>query len=193
MLFVTGCSSILAPQPDPARFYLIAPMAGDARTAAARNDLSIGVGPVNLPEYVQRQALVVRTSPTEVRPSDIDYWAEPLGQNVTRVLGENLGALVGTDRIFAFPSPGILKTDYQVVVTFLSFEQDSAHQGVLSARWEIRVPKSETVLITRVTSVTKPAAGAGMDGGVAALSAALADLSRDIAAAVPAHTGRPSH
>jgi uncharacterized lipoprotein YmbA len=64
---------------------------------------------------------------------------------------------------------------------------------VLSARWEIRVPKSETVLITRVTSVTKPAAGAGMDGGVAALSAALADLSRDIAAAVPAHTGRPSH
>ncbi len=180
-----SCSGILAPVPDPSRFYLLSPIANSSdNTAAAMPELSLGIGPVTLPDYVERPEIVVRTSPTQVRHSVIDQWAEPLGRNVTRVLSENLALLLGTSDVAAFPSFEVSHMQYQVRVAFLGFEQDAQHRALLSARWDIVHLDSKQLALSRYTTLTHPAVGDDVGSGVVALSAALGDLSREIAEAV---------
>jgi uncharacterized lipoprotein YmbA len=102
-----GCT-ILAPQPDRSKFVILTPIsnsAGAARPIGAvpNSQLTIGVGPVEFPDYLKRLAVVTRTGPNRVELSDNKRWAEPLHRNFDRVLSENLATLLDTQRIDKYP------------------------------------------------------------------------------------------
>src|SRR3954471_15439792 len=63
---------------------------------AALPDASISVGPVTISEIADRPQLVVRTSPNRVDILEQQRWAQPLKNEVARVVAENLGQLLGT-------------------------------------------------------------------------------------------------
>jgi uncharacterized lipoprotein YmbA len=182
---VAGCS-VLSPQPDRSRFYILSPVAessGLAATSAAtapNRQLTIGVGPVEFPDYLRRLSVVTRVGPNRVELSDDKRWAEPLDKNFTRVLSENLATLLDTQRIEKYPWPLATKIDYQIEVDVQRFETTSDGQAQLVARWAIRDGRSEKILHASRTTAAAPA-GADETSASSALSSELATLSKSIA------------
>jgi len=183
-----GCS-VLSPQPDRSRFYILTPISDGAATSAqpastsAGPQLIIGVGPVDFPDYLRRLPVVKRVAPNRVDLSDEERWAEPLDKNFVRVLSENLGTLLDTQRIEKYPWPVKNRIDYQVEIDVERFETNSDGQAQLTASWIVRDGPSDKILYASRTVAGAPAGPDGLSAS-AALSSDLATLSREIASRV---------
>ena len=94
ILFVTGCAS------TPVRYYTLS---AATESAASSSDLSVVVGPVSVPDEVDRPQLVVRTGPNQVQVDEFNLWAAPLQSNISRVVAQNLATLLGTPHVTLFP------------------------------------------------------------------------------------------
>jgi uncharacterized lipoprotein YmbA len=180
-LLLFGCA-----RSRPSKFYLLHPLQEAAIEKQSAHPLSIGVGPVNLPDYLDRQQIVIRINPGEVRLAEFERWAEPLKENFSRVLGENLSQLLTTDRIAIFPWTGAPHIDYRVIVEVLRFDGAPGNAVQLSARWSVIEEEGKKTLIEKKSEITIPAEGQEFGGLVAAQSKAVAALSQEIAAAVKA-------
>jgi uncharacterized protein len=122
---------------QPTRFYTLAPLAeAPPREAmpALPSDLTLGVGPVTLPPYLDRPQLVTRAGSNRVVLADFDSWAEPLDGLFARVLAENLAILLGTDDVLLLPQRRPVPLDYQVEVDVTRFV-DTSGNAALDARW----------------------------------------------------------
>lgn len=186
---LAGCS--LGPQPDRSRLYTLTPLADVADGSAALTDLELGLGPIALPEYLERAALVTRVAATEIQLSSHARWAEPLDEAIERTLRQNLAALLAPRRIASHPWPPSQRPELAVAVDVTRFELDARGDALLGARWTVRDARTGTVLDARDTSLVEPAGGRGTEAGVEALSRALAGLSREIAAVVRERRAAP--
>ena len=107
-LIGAGCS-ILSPQPERSEFFILTPVSGSTGMAAKPastspdSQLTIGVGPVDFPDYLRRLPVVTRVAPNRLDLSDERRWAEPLDKNFVRVFSENLVVLLDTQRIEKYP------------------------------------------------------------------------------------------
>jgi len=187
-MMAAGCS-VLSPQPDRSKFFILSPVSDSAGMAAKpastspASQLSIGVGPVEFPDYLRRLAVVTRVAPNRIELSDERRWAEPLDKNFTRVLSENLATLLDTQRIEKYPWPLTTKVDYQIEVEVQRFETTSDGQSQLVANWIIRDGRSGKILYASRTTAGAPA-GADEASASSALSSDLATLSKEIASRV---------
>ncbi len=185
LLASAGCSAF-GPRPDRSRFYTLTPLTDVADGDAGRTDLSLGLGPISLPEYLERPALVTRVAATEIQLSPHARWAEPLEEGIERTLRLNLAALLGPRRLVSHPWPPSQRPDYAVAIDITRFELDARGDALLGARWTLRDGRSGEVFAARETSLALAAGAGGTEAGVLALSRALAGLSHEIAAALRA-------
>jgi uncharacterized protein len=198
MMMAAGCT-VLSPQPDRSRFFILTPISDSGGAAAATaatspaSQLIIGVGPVDFPDYLRRLPVVTRVAPNRIELSDEKRWAEPLDKNFVRVLSENLATLLNTQRIEKYPWPLRNKVDYQIEVNVRRFETTSTGQTQLTASWIVRDGQSDKILYASETTAGAPA-GTDESSTSAALSDDLATLSKEIASRVTEiNRGRASH
>ena len=85
---------------------------------------TIGLGPIKLPEYLDRDEVVTRVGPNRLELSDKDRWAEPLNDNFRQVLAQDLTQSLGTHSVIFFPWVGTTHIDYQVRIDVYRFETD---------------------------------------------------------------------
>src|SRR5262249_37129550 len=137
-LALAGC---LSPRKDDSKFFVLSPlMADDAAprvTTAASRPLILGVGPVQLPAYLDRQEVVTRVAPNRLDLSPIDRWAQPLDTNFTQVLAQDLSSAVGTQQVTFYPWYRSTHVDYQVRVDVYSFEANANGTVDMTAHWQI--------------------------------------------------------
>ncbi|HLK12391.1 MAG TPA: PqiC family protein [Candidatus Binatia bacterium] len=186
---LAGCS-LLAPQPDRSRFFVLTPVAAEAG-AAAPLAVALGLGPVTLPPYLAHGRLATRVAPNQIAYSERDWWAEPLAANVARALARDVALRLGSDDVVLHPWPSGTPLDYAVAVDVTRFEPDRAGTVRLVARVTIRDGRAADVLAVRDVALTQAAGGADAEAVVAAQSRALADLGGEITAAVRAVAARP--
>ncbi len=182
-----GCS-VLAPRPDSTRFFTLTPIDGSQAPPAegvsgSKQPLTYGLGPITLPPYLDRNGMAVRVSPTEIRYSAVDHWAEPLRVSVPRVLMANISTLLKNDHIVNYPWEASSAVDYRIEVEVLRFESTAAGNHHVGARWGIKDGRSGKELVTRTSNIERAGGTADPAASAAALSAALADLSNEIVAA----------
>ena len=149
----------------------------------------LGIGPIKFPSYLDRQEIVVRSAQNRFEVSENDRWAEPLQENFSRVLSENLALLLDTDLITVYPWSPANRPRYHVEIEVLRLEANSERNGQLFARWSILDGADKKVAVVKESRVTSNAKEKSTDGSVAALSEAVGDLSREIATAVSAISG----
>jgi uncharacterized lipoprotein YmbA len=149
--------------------------------------VAIGVGPVSLPGYLDRIQIVTRTGDDRVDLSPFYRWAEPLDEGIGRVLAEEIGARVPTDRIVAYPWRGGIgrAIQYQVVVAVLRFDGHQGGDVVLDALWRI-LARDGAELAFRRSTLTEAVAGPGYGPVVDAMTQALLSLGREVAAEIRA-------
>ena len=183
-----GCSP-LAPQPDRSKFFILTPLSEGAASAATpastagNSPLTIGIGPIDFPDYLRRLEVVTRSSPNQLDLSAEKRWGEPLDKNFERVLGENLAQLLNTQQIEKYPWSHKTQVDYQVSIDVQRFEASTDGQSQLIARWVIKDGNTGKDLASGLTNASAPV-GAGETGASAALSSDLGTISRDIASRI---------
>jgi uncharacterized lipoprotein YmbA len=183
LLGVAACSILPAPQPDPSRFFVLNALAPpDAPTGqwADTSKLSIGLGPITMPDYLRRREVVTRVAANRVELSSTEYWAEPLDQSFQRVLSDDLAALLGTRQIVTYPWYSTTAIDYQVEVYVQRFERNTTGAAELAASAVIKDAKGR-VLVSQPVNLSQSMSGGGGDSAAAALSSDLGNLSREIA------------
>jgi len=185
-------------QSEPSRFYLISSLpAADAPRPAgqALRAVSLLVGPVEIAKHLDRPEIVTFASANQIQLAEFDRWAEPLGDNLTRVLAENLAVLVPTDRIATFPEKRRQTYDLQVALAVSTLEVRSDNRMTMVVQWTLLGDDGRDVLVDRRSTFSEQAAP-GYEAMAGTISATVAKLSREIAEAVrtasaPQPAGRP--
>jgi uncharacterized lipoprotein YmbA len=189
----TGCAG----QSEPSNFYLLsyAPAAaGQDNATTMREGVALMVGPVELPQYLDRSQIVTRSGDNRLELEEFDRWGGQLKQNFTTVLAEVLSSELKTDRVSVYPSNAPVRSDYQVIVQVTAFESESNGRSVLDARWSIVDARQQSVLAMARSSLREDiASGPGAasqavdyEAVAAAMSRNVAALGRDIAARITA-------
>lgn len=192
-IVMCGCT-ILAPRLDPSRFFVLTTVAdshGSALPASRRSKLTLGLGPIAFPAYLERPEMVTRVAPNRIDLSQENLWAEPLKRNFTTVLSADLSADLGDAHMVQYPWYATTHMDYQVKVSVDRFESTGHGNARLVARWEICAPTGARILVSSSSNIIMPSASAGASGKAAALSQAIAKLSGQIARALKALPGTP--
>jgi uncharacterized lipoprotein YmbA len=183
LAFAAGCAG-----PSPRSNYYLLSASPDQEigqtTTAASDGLSIGIGPVSFPDYLDRQQIVIRTGPNEVSFSEFDRWAEPLKNNFMRVFKEDLVELLRTDNIFVYPWPPDAVFEFQVSVEATRFDAHPGDMSELDVQWMIIRAHDREVVLSRKSSYTVDLDGSDYNTIVAAQSRTVADFSREVAAAI---------
>ena len=148
--------------------------------SAGRRDLTLGVGPVTVPPYLDRPQLVTRTSRAKLVLADLDQWAGPLSDTIARALAENLSLLIPTERVVLHPWSRTIDPDYQVTVEVLQFDRGPGNQVVLVARWSL-LDRDGKELVLRTARLSQAAGGADYEAMVTAMGRTLEVLAQDMA------------
>jgi uncharacterized lipoprotein YmbA len=179
LALLSACSLGTSPQE---RFFTLA---SEPPAAAAANPTAylVVVGPVTVPEIVDRPQLVMSTGANRVEIAEQARWAAPLKSEIPRVIADHLARRLDGARTATSDQRSAGTPDYRVLVDVQRF--DSSAQGALiQASWTIRMKEGAPTLTGR--SVVAENAGAGYDALVAAHSRALARVSGEIADAIRA-------
>ena len=179
----------------PSRFYTLAPV--DVRPAASGTGAraTLAVGPVAIPDYLDRHPIVTRKGANELVVADFDRWAGSLQDEITRSLVAILADRLSSRNIAVsgWSSASLVPTatGYRAAVTFSRFDGVLGDTVVLSGRWELLAERdgasagparvSEATVIEKVD-------GAGYDALVAAMGRAVARFGEAMADAVAATT-----
>jgi len=164
-------------------FYTLAAIAPEAASPVTKPH-AIAVGPVTLPELVDRPQLVIRFDANRVGIIETHRWAEPLKSEITRILAENLARLLRPSRISAYDQSASLDAEYSVLVDIQRFESVQGEGVTIDALWAVRRSAVDGVPIKGRSLVHEPANGPGYRELVAAHGRALAAISGDIAKAL---------
>jgi len=177
MLVCASCSQLM-PVKDKAVHHLLEPIAPDRPLKATSP--AIAVNRASLPGYLDAEPLVTRRDGVLVT-SDIDLWAEPLDDGISRVVAANLSRLTGSMNIQPVQRFTTLDYSHLLELRIAQFENDSASRMVLRGAWKLQsvtgADASEHVF--RIT-VPLTADATDVKSRVKAMNEALLRLAREI-------------
>lgn len=179
-LLGTGCVERSAPE---VTYYslLTSEQLGSAQPVGAYPDLSLGIGPVTIPDSLKRSQVATRQEGNQYTFSEFHRWAGVLENDFSAVLGDNLGDLLGVSKVASFPWMPHFKPSHRVVVEVLRFDGSLDSEAVLSARWAVADAEGKASLAMVKSVYQRPLERADYAALVKAQSELLADLSREIA------------
>ena len=181
-LFFTACGTS-----PPAKFYTLTPLPIQVQTEkVVINEKSklIAIGPVEIPEYLDRVEIVTRAEANQLVISEFDLWGGSIKTDISRVLIENIGAFLAGDGIAVTDWKINMAEPYRVPVIFSRFDANAGGNMILKAQWVVLDKEGKTFLSFKEINVTKPVKGSGYNSIVAAMSDSLGDLSKAIAESI---------
>jgi uncharacterized protein len=192
---------LIACQSSPAQLYVLSAQPAPASSALSEAKLADAAGrrapravdpgkplstvgiAVSVPEYLDRSEIVERASANELRPSYKAQWAESLSIDASRVVSEDLEALLPSANVVMLPSRARRSIDYEVNIDLRRFESDAAGSTIVVGEWTIDASDGHELANGRFRR-SEPIAQAGFGEMAAAMSRNLAAVSTDIAAAL---------
>ena len=184
-LALAGC---LGGPSGPTNFYMLSPLSpSQAGTSAATAEgrIRIGLATVVVPEYLNRNEIVFNLDNTVYQLAEFNQWAEPLNENLTRVLAENLTNLLREDSIDVFlASDSSIPADYRLEVDVLRLDGNLGGQATLISQWALLAAEEDELIVMRRSKYQESAADNTYKELVLAKSRTIERLSQDIAAAV---------
>ena len=166
-------------------FYTLEPGAKLEAPVAGPAPPAVVVGPVTLPELLDRPQLVVRVAENRVEILETHRWAEPLKSEIPRLVARNLGRLLGSDRVASYQQHSGAGADYRVLLDLVRLESEPGDAVTVESSWTVRRTPGGSPRTGR-SLLREKVTGPGYDAMVAALSRALAGVSADIARAIQA-------
>lgn len=176
-LLLAGC---VGSPSQPTRFYMLSAGEAGNEGPSLPTGKSVLLGPVTLPGYLDRPQLVTHTSDNKLALSELDQWAEPLHDNLKRVLIDNLSAALNTEQVYAYPAalrPG--PDVYQIALDISEIRFSPEGDVILKARWSLFNALDGKPLL-REGKTYRSQNGGDHEANAAALSLLVSELARDL-------------
>lgn len=171
-LLLSACATTPA-----SRYYVLTPLAAPTENAA-ESVSRLGIGAISLPDYLNRPQLVIRNSDGRLHLRDGERWGEALEDSVRRVLGENLGRLLGPGQLVVLPAPPGIGVASRLQLEITAFDASPDREIRLSARWSLSRDSGTTALHeSHIRTAMKSDDSLAM---VAAMNEALLQLAKEI-------------
>lgn len=180
LLVLAACAT-----PVKTRYYTLS--AGSSPPAAAEVSgvpgYRVAIGPVTVPDALDRQQIVLRVAPNRYAILDAERWTEPLKSEIPRVLAEEVGKRLPAARVAAQLQYGGQGADYRVLIDVLRFESVPGESITLEAAWSVqnrageRLREAHSIFVEQVKA---PGVAPLVNAHVKALDA----LGREIAEAL---------
>jgi uncharacterized lipoprotein YmbA len=178
----TGC---LGRSPRPA-YYRLEPTAVGGAPVASLPELGIAVGALEFPRYLDRPEIQTRDGAHGLLPASGPRWGGSLRSEVQRVLADDLAALLGTSRIAVYPVEPRFPVTWRALLDVRSFEGVRGEGVVLRVRWIVASGADGRAVVVEESVVEQASAADTWDAYVAAHSAALGVVTRQIAERIAA-------
>jgi uncharacterized lipoprotein YmbA len=173
-----GCLG--GPTPEPEYFTLGAVTEASAAPLAPRPELGLVLGQVELPRYLDRAELVTRDGAHRLEVWNLVRWGGSLRTDVQRAVADDLAHLLGTSRVVVYPAEARFPVSCRVLIELLELGSARGEPVVLRARWTV-AGSDGRALAVGATNLEEPPASSSWEDYVAAQSAALGRMTRQIA------------
>ena len=147
-LTLSGCTGITA-SPN---FYMLgpaAPASANLNPVAASAGIRIGLDPVEVPQYLNQPQIVTHLDRAEYQLDEFNRWMEPLSNNLTRVIAENLSTLLQAEAIDILYMSRPVKTRYAMNIQILRMDGKLGESAYLIARWSFFDNSDNTLMDTQ--------------------------------------------
>ncbi|MCW8928714.1 MAG: PqiC family protein [Gammaproteobacteria bacterium] len=146
----------------------------------------IGVGPIHIPEYINRPQIVTRSSKHRLNVSEFNRWIEPVTDSMSRLLVINLSNNLNSNRVYWVPRVDRqYPLDIRIAIDIGRFDGQLGKSVDLEARWSI-FDKNDRTVLTKVSLIKEPVNGGSYGDLVMAMNKALKLLGKEISeASVP--------
>jgi len=181
LLLQAGCS--IGGASRPSEFYVLSAEPGSAISSrsAAAEQLTVGLGPITIPDIFDRPQIVTRPQPNRIDLAEFDRWGGDLNRDLGRVLAQNLMSRLNTDSILPHPWSRSDEPDFQVAVRVFRFDGELGNAARLEGVWRLMDGAEGCELTVKRFRFDETLAGKGYPEFVAAMSRAVAKLSQEIA------------
>lgn len=180
VVVMSGCISV-SNSPTP-RFYVLQ-AASDTQIHEkmdGASDVIIGVGPVKIPEYLDRPQIVTHDKEKTLKFAQFDRWGESLDVGMARLIGEDLTVMLPRAHIVLYPWDVSIPVKYKVVVEIVRLDSELDGELFLAAQWLVMdAPHGKTMFIKR-SEFRQPIIPQNYSGLAKTLSMICASLSREI-------------
>jgi len=167
----------------PVQYYALS-TAGGVGSTDQDGAATLGLGPIRMPEYLNRTQFVTRTSGTEIQVDEFNRWAEPLSPSIHRIVAANVDRLLDDLTVIAFPYDAAIRNivDYRLHGDIMRFDADNSGHVVLEVQWTVTSVDTESLIRPHRNRYETQASRAGDPAAVvAAMNNALGLFSQDIA------------
>lgn len=153
--------------------------------APASQGVMLGIGPIRIPEYLDRREIAVETAPHQLDYATNHLWAGSLDQQIGATLGQNLGRRLGTGSIQQYPWDSQTPVRYQVSVDVQRFHARLGGSATLDASWRVYDLQAKRLVSSRSSHLSETLTSDGYGAASAAQSQLISRLAAEIAATIP--------
>jgi uncharacterized lipoprotein YmbA len=178
-MMVTGCASSIT----PIAYYGLHAV-DPAVDHPPASQLTIGIGPVRLPDYLDRSAIVTRLSPNRLQINENHRWAGSLQSEILRVLAINLKRETGARQVATFPWSGNLDPDIRFRISIHAFEGQPASKAKLKATWTMTRNAHNHKAVLYNSDIAKHVDGKDLEAVTETMGDLLAEMSNEMASAI---------
>ena len=167
----------------PVHYYALSPI--DAVDKPEHeNPVLLGLGPIRIPEYLNRKHIITRGENAEIMVDQNNRWAESLSIAIHRIVSADIDNLLDRVVVITFPYDAVVAQhiQYRMLGELSRFEANAAGQVTLEVQWGI-VDRDNLLLVPIRRSRYKAQATqpGDINSIVNAMNNALSQFSRDIA------------
>ncbi len=179
----------------PSRFYTLAPAEVHESAVVTWNGASLAplaIGPVEIPDYLDRQQIVTRTAENELVVSDFERWGGSLEHDISSSLVATAADRLVPRRILVFPWRSIpaaaASGAYRASIVISRFDGAPGGSVVLRGRWQLVRERDgrEEFLATKEAAIAEQVDGGDYRALVAAMQRALVRFGVEVADGVAA-------
>jgi uncharacterized lipoprotein YmbA len=176
-----GCAALFGGESAPVNYYVLSAASADRATPLPSGGPIFAVASVRVPQYLSQKWIVTKTGENEIDLAENDQWGSPLSDDIASVLGENLSAMIPSDRVVQLPVSASVPVDYEVRVEIVGFERRPDGSVVLVARWAVFGDGGRRLVAMTRSGFHEGDVPDDYASITKAMSSLLAELSREIA------------
>jgi len=179
---LVGCS-VGAPS-TPTQFYAL--QGAETNFLASMKiptspSLQVGIGPIDIPGYADRAQIVSVANNSKMKIADFEHWAEPIQNNIGRVLVSNIAGLISNKQVYPYPASFQPDPDsLQVSMEIMDMIQSETGMVRLSVSWNIKTMLNNKLIVRENSSYSKQAVYGDYTSYASGLSELFALLAVDV-------------
>jgi uncharacterized lipoprotein YmbA len=184
VFIISGCISI--PNSPTPRFYALSVVDEGqvSKKISIPSSEVIGIGPLKIPEYLDRPQIVTLDKNKMFQFAQFDRWGQSLDLGLASLIREDLTVIAPGIKMTLYPWNPLIAVKYQVVLEVVQMDSELDKDMFLVVQWTvIDVQNSRTVLIKR-SVFRQPVTPPNYSGLANTLSTMCASLSSQIAEAL---------